>query len=51
MEKKKIPRQKNLNFMKRRQVDRLCSEFVNWLLDNHYEVIAPLLNKWKEEKL
>lgn len=34
---------------KKREVEYLCASFVDWLLDNHYEVIAPLLNQWKEE--
>ena len=41
-----------INFFKKRKDDILngtiCAAFVNWLLDHHYEEIAPLLNEWKE---
>lgn len=38
-------------FLKRRdkQTDNaIALNLVNWLLDHHYEVIAPLLVEWKE---
>ena len=46
----KNPRQKErMGPFKKLWLQKQCALFVNWLIDNHWEEIAPLLEQWKEE--